>query len=75
MAATLLRVKYCLLGGSTSAIASHSVEICITFGEVERLAPECLTSASLVRLRPSDLCLYSTAMAASADIGLTDGYS
>jgi len=63
------------LGGSTFAIASHSADICTTFREVERLAPEFPTSASLVRLRPGDLCLFSTAVEASADIGLMYGSS
>jgi len=72
---TLLRVRYCLLIGSISAITLRSSETCITFGEAECWASECPASANLDRLRPEDTNLSSIVVATSTDIRFMDGSS
>jgi hypothetical protein len=51
MAAALLLVKYCLLGGATTV--SPSPEMC-TRGLAGSVKPECLDAATLVLLWPKD---------------------
>jgi hypothetical protein len=61
MAAALLRVRYCLVGGPTAAVALAS----------EWVEPESLVATALDLLRPGDWGLRAPAIAASVDIGST----
>lgn len=65
MVAALLRVRYCLVGGATTAVALAS-EWCI--GGVE---PESSVAVALDLLRPGDWGLSAPVVATSVDIGST----